>query len=940
MKVPAPSGTSSGGTAQGGKTSKGKNAPAGESAALLSALVDSVMDGVILMDARQRIVRLNPAAEKIFGCSEADMLGKSIKHLIPRQLHKQRSRNMSFFADAKVTRTAAGVVHVWIAGRRASGEEFPIEMSISRFESEGKAYFAAIARDISERAGEENTLRSSVSLYRLLAEAVDDMIMIIGSQGRLEYVNDPAAGQLGSKPEEIVGKHIDELFPEEIARRQYENVKKVVSSGNPAYVEAPSQFPGRLVWLGTSLTPLRDKTGRVYAVLGVSRDITSRKQAEEILRVSEAEYRSLFENALEGIYRTSPDGKILTANPALIKMLGFDSMEELLHMDFSHELYLRPENRNTVRRVMAEADEQRNVELSLQRKDGQRLIVLNNSRTVRDADGTVLYYEGTMVDITERKRAVEQLNRRVAELEALYESGLALGQSLEPREVAGEVIAVLAKRLDWDHAAVWLKQESADGILCIAFSSAQAHAAGEAMQPARHGLVGWVIEHGKVLRSGDLGRDRRHTGAMPGMLSGIYSPMKIGERTIGCVSVESPEAQAFTESDERLVATISAQAAIGIENARLFAQTRQRLEQVSALHQIDSMISSSADLRSVLELVLEHVLVQLNVDAASVLLLDPATLTLRFAHGMGFRTTNMAGLSFRLGEDQAGRAALERRPIFISNLKEQRQAFSHPSLFEGEDFLGYACMPLIAKDQATGVLEVYSRTALARDDEWQDFFTVLAGQTAVAIDSSTMFEDLQRSHLELSQAYDATIEGWSRALDLRDGVTEGHTQRVTDLTIRLARRLGISESDIVHLRRGALLHDIGKMGVPDTILNKPGPLTTDELQIMRRHPQYAYTMLMPISYLRLALDIPYDHHEKWDGSGYPRGLKGYAIPVAARIFAVCDVFDALTSDRPYRKAWSVDVALAYLREQSGRHFALEVVDTFLSMIDASRSLTE
>jgi putative nucleotidyltransferase with HDIG domain len=234
-----------------------------------------------------------------------------------------------------------------------------------------------------------------------------------------------------------------------------------------------------------------------------------------------------------------------------------------------------------------------------------------------------------------------------------------------------------------------------------------------------------------------------------------------------------------------------------------------------------------------------------------------------------------------------------------------------------------------------GVLEIFNRTTLVADDEWMEFFNVLAGQTAIAIDNRILFDDLQRSHLELSLAYDATIEGWSRALDLRDRETEGHTQRVTDLTIRLARSLGLSELEIVHIRRGALLHDIGKMGVPDTILNKPGPLTEEELRVMRMHPQYAYDMLMPITYLRPALDIPYAHHEKWDGSGYPRGLKGYAIPVAARIFAVSDVFDALTSDRPYRKAWSKEKTFEYLRGQAGRHFAPEIVEAFLSIVEAS-----
>jgi putative nucleotidyltransferase with HDIG domain len=184
----------------------------------------------------------------------------------------------------------------------------------------------------------------------------------------------------------------------------------------------------------------------------------------------------------------------------------------------------------------------------------------------------------------------------------------------------------------------------------------------------------------------------------------------------------------------------------------------------------------------------------------------------------------------------------------------------------------------------------------------------------------------------LAGAYDTTLEGWSRALDLRDKATEGHTQRVTELTLSLARAVGVPEAGLVHIRRGALLHDIGKMGIPDGILHKPGPLTEEESEIMHRHPSYAYELLSPIAYLRPALDIPYCHHEKWDGSGYPRGLRGEEIPLAARIFAIADVWDALRWDRPYRPSWTIEKTKEYMREQAGVHFDPHIVDVFLRMI--------
>jgi putative nucleotidyltransferase with HDIG domain len=185
-------------------------------------------------------------------------------------------------------------------------------------------------------------------------------------------------------------------------------------------------------------------------------------------------------------------------------------------------------------------------------------------------------------------------------------------------------------------------------------------------------------------------------------------------------------------------------------------------------------------------------------------------------------------------------------------------------------------------------------------------------------------------------AYDATIEGWSRALDLRDRETEGHTRRVTDMTLNLAHKMGLNDERLVLIRRGALLHDIGKMGIPDIILNKPEPLSEEEQQIMRQHPQLAYNMLEPIAYLRDSLNIPYCHHEKWDGTGYPRGLSGTQIPLEARLFAVVDVWDAITTDRPYRKGWPREQALKYIREESGKHFDPQMVEIFLQEMGMNR----
>jgi len=375
------------------------------------------------------------------------------------------------------------------------------------------------------------------------------------------------------------------------------------------------------------------------------------------------------------------------------------------------------------------------------------------------------------------------------------------------------------------------------------------------------------------------------------------------------------------------------------ERALAQEQARIRLEHLAALHEIDLVISASLDLHVTLAQLIAHVAEQFHVDAADVLLLNRHTQTLEYAAGRGFRSSAIKDSHLKLGEGVAGEAALERRSIRIPDRLGQANGFVRPSRLEGEGFVAYYAVPLMAKGRVQGVLEALHRSPLDLDEEQQGFLEALAAQAAIAIDNATLFEDLQRSHSAVTLAYDATLEGWAHALELRDSVTEHHTERVTEMTMRLARSLGVGEADLVHLRRGALLHDIGKIGIPDTILRKAGSLTPEEWEIMRRHPLLAFEMLQPIAYLRPALDIPYCHHEHWNGNGYPRGLKGEQIPLAARIFALADIWDALNAaDRPYREPLSREAACDEIRSLAGTHLDPAVVEVFLRTDqDACRS---
>lgn len=357
-------------------------------------------------------------------------------------------------------------------------------------------------------------------------------------------------------------------------------------------------------------------------------------------------------------------------------------------------------------------------------------------------------------------------------------------------------------------------------------------------------------------------------------------------------------------------------------------QIEQQLGRLKALRTIDLAILGTTDTQLLLQSVLAQVMSQLHADAAAIFIFNPHTLTVDTSASIGYRTREAERERVRLGDGVAGKAARERRTIAVPDLSQVDMSEGLRKRANEEGILAVYAVPLIAKGNVIGVLDVFFRRPYTASEDWLQFCEALAGQTAMAMESSKSFDELQRTNMELSLAYDTTIEGWSRALDMRDRETEGHSQRVTDMTLRLSRLAGVDDATLVHVRRGALLHDIGKMAIPDSILHKAGPLDATEWQIMREHPTHAFRLLEPITYLRPALDIPHYHHERWNGQGYPDGLKGPDIPLVARLFAVVDVWDALRSDRPYRAAWSDADVHEYLRAKAGSEFDPDAIALF------------
>ncbi len=874
------------------------------------AIEQAALDCIITIDHRGRVLEFNPAAEATFGYPRDQAVGRELTALIvpPRARAAHRWGLADFLATGK------GPVlgrRIEVEAIHADGSILTVELAITVVPVDGPPIFTAYLRDISERRRTEEALRLSVAesnKLALVASRTDNAVIITDAAGRIEWVNDGFTRISEYTPQEVLGRkpgsflqgpetdpattalmstrlaqgegfrvevlnysksgrkywlavevqpirddqgtliHFMAIESDVTERKRTEEALRLLSDealresrrrlatvvkgapvilfatdgrgvitlsegrGLAAIGLAAGEVVGRLAsevfggeldvlddlrrcLLGETFEVVRNAAGRsfntrytphcgpvgeVIGVIGVATDVTDRMAAEEAMGRAEARYRDLFEHSTEGIFQTTPEGQFLDANPALARIYGYESPAELISSltDIGGQLYADPDRRDQFRGAIQERGSLTGFVSQVRRRDGVDIWIEEGARVVRDASGAALYYEGTVQDVTERRRAEE--------------------------EIRG-----------------------------------------------------------------------------------------------------------------------------------LNASLARRLDRIGALRRIDMAITGSLDLRVTLDTILDQVAAQLGVHAAAVLLLDPHTLILEYAAGCGFRGAGIARSRLRLGEGHAGRAALERRTVHVPDLREPREPLERRDLPRDEGFVAYHAVPLLAKGQVRGVLEVFHRGPLDTDPEWCAFLDALAGQAAIAVDNASLFEGLQRSNLDLTLAYDATIEGWSRALDLRDEETEGHTRRVTEMTLRLARAMNIAGAELIQIRRGALLHDIGKMGIPDRILRKPGPLTDEEWVIMRKHPTYALELLAPIAFLRAALEIPHGHHEKWDGTGYPRGLAGEQIPPAARIFAAVDIWDALRSDRPYRAGWPEDRVRAHIAGLSGTHLDPEVVRVFLALLAAT-----
>lgn len=831
------------------------------------------------------------------------------------------------------------------ATRRLSAGEQNVRTGLPYEDGE----FGRLARAFDEMADslEQRTfqLRQAEAKYELILSSAGEGIFGLDTRGTTTFANPAAARMLGYEVDELVNRpsHLTwrhtkpdgDSCPEEECPicKAYMDGLIYHGSSDVFWRKDGTSFPVEYV-----SAPIRE-CGKLVGAVVVFKDITERRQAEKALLESGEKYRAIFETTGTATIIIEEDMTISLANKEFEILSGY-TKEETEGLKSWAEFFLKDDTKKMKKYHYLRRAERtkvpRNYEARFIDKYGKTSQVIMTVSMIPGTSKSV----ASILDISDRARLYNENLLQLKTISALYDSAQKLAVSLDLKDLANYIARTCV--VDFGVRLAWLGRAEVDeSIRLISHFPRDSKFPHQVKvrwddSPLGQGVIGRSIRTGSPVVVNDLLSDPSSTPWLDSMLAEGFSsrasfPLISRDRPFGSLALYSERPGFFTPKRVEFFQAFAHLAAAALENARLFKEADRRYERLQALRNIDMAITASLDLRVTFNVVLEQVKSRLGIDAASILLLNPYTQILEYAAAQGFRSKAIERSRLRLGEGNGGLAVLEGRIINIPDLSQTGDTFKRASLLSGEGFVAYYGVPLITKGQVKGLLEIFHRASLDPEPEWLQFLETLAGQAAIAIDNAALLDGIQRSNIELTLAYDATIEGWSRALDMRDKETDGHSQRVTDITVLLARAAGINEAGLAHVRRGALLHDIGKMGIPDRILLKPGPLTEEEWEIMRRHPLYAYDLLSPIAYLRPALDIPYCHHEKWDGTGYPRGLKGEQIPLPARIFAVVDVWDALTSERPYRPAWNEEKVIDYLLGQTGKHFDPVVVELFMKM---------
>jgi len=769
---------------------------------------------------------------------------------------------------------------------------------------------------------QSRTIQESEKRFRWLYQYAPVAYQILDFDGRITDINQRWSDLLGFTREEVIGRDVFSFMAphEQESARQSFNRKKL--SGQTFFEDSIRTYVtknGQTRVMRANDYYSLDEDGQLGTISTTLTDITELRQAQQDVLLQSTALKA----TANAVLITDSDGQVQWVNPAFTRLTQYTLSESLGR----NPRELVNSGLNPVETYQDLWDtiltgREWHGQLVNRRKDGTLYTEEQTITPLVNENGETTHFISVKQDVTER----EQRNR---ELVVVGNISAALRTAESRAEMLPVLLDQLLEQLDIEAASLEMVDPLTGDFITERGGGYWASLTGERI-PAGTALSGRVFATRQPYLNNEahLEKDLFRPERFGDCRAAIGVPLVVREEIIGLLWVGS--VRQLDERDLRLLTAVADMAANALHRVTLHEQTETRLRHLTALRTIEQTINSSLDLRVTFNVILKQAADILGADAVIIYLYNTRTLMMDVAAHSGLHTDRKKLTTQRIGEGLAGRAALTRRLLEWHSPEELEPV--DKDFFEDEGIQSYCVNPLIVKSEIKGALAVFYRTPFFPDEECHDNLATLAAQTAIAVDNLSMFDSLQRSSVSLTMAIDETLEGWVRTLDSRMVGLETNTERLLELTLRLARAAGINEAECVHVTRGALLHDIGKTHIPEAVLNKPGALNDEEWQLVRTHPQMGHDLLLPIKYLKPALDIPYCHHERWDGSGYPRGLKGEEIPLAARVFAIVDVYDALLSKRPYRAAWSREKALAYLHQNAGILFDRHLVDLFMRTI--------
>lgn len=915
-----------------------------------------------------RFLAVNSAFEEMTGLKAQDILGKTAREILP---------NLEDFWFERYGQVA-------LSGNPDEFEEF--STSLNRY-YEVRAFrtapmqFAVIFHDVSERKYTENItmahmriveIATARSLDDLLQTVLDEAEALTGSRiGFYHFVDDDqnaltlqnwstrtmnefchADGKGSHYPINKAGVWVECVYAKQpVVHNDYAALPPTRRKGLPeghAEVIRELTVPVMrgekviaILGVGNKLSDYTQKDVDIVQQLAdLVMEIVERKRAEEALQENKTLLQQAQRVAQLGYYQLDTTSGVWQSSDILDGIFGIEpdypktveGWVNIVHPEeqarmaayFANEVLGKKQDFDMEYRIVRQ-------------NDGQTRWVHGLGKLAFNKLGETIRMVGTIQDVTQRKEDEQKILAKSQELEALFKISSNLRAAQSAQDMLPLALEQLTEVFHSDANAIILLDADRQNFT-YALGSGRLAANTGSQFPVEKSISERVMQTLQTYFTEDFSHDPLRTPnirSTENLGAALFAPLQSEKEFLGvllCARDKNSPHGNYGESEMRLLQAIGEMVGNALRRVNLFEDALLRLERVQALRAIDATINASMDAALTLRVLVNETISLLKADAVAALLYNPVTRMLEQVAAQGFqRKSSRAGSSI-INYGCAYQVITERRNVYIPQL-DQAQDPKYRILAEAEGFTCAYLAPMVSKGQVCGILEVYHRGETTHNQEWLDFLEALGGQAAIAVNNAQLFANLERTNMELSLAYEATIEGWSRALELRDKETEGHTLRVTNWAVQLAELAGLNQFEILSLKRGALLHDIGKMGVPDHILNKEGALTPEEWEVMRQHPQHAYNMLAPIAFLRSSIDIPYCHHEKWDGSGYPRGLRGEQIPLPARLFAIIDVWDALTSDRPYRKAWSAEKTAEYIRAQAGKHFDPQVAALFLQRLD-------